>query len=90
LSVNPTSDPFVTAFYCGRKIGTTRVRPRTLNPQWDNETFVVPVVENFEAPYKMASSQQDLFRLEVYDFDWISANDFLGMFHYLIVFNTAY
>jgi Ca2+-dependent lipid-binding protein len=38
-----SSDPYVAAIYSGRKIGYTRVRPKALNPKWDNETFIVPM-----------------------------------------------
>lgn len=76
--INNTSDPFVTAVYSGTKLGSTRVRPRDLNPQWDNETFVVPMDDNFPDPKNMQRSQRHLFKLEVYDYDWFSFNDFLG------------
>jgi hypothetical protein len=76
--INNTSDPFVTAVYSGSKLGSTRVRPRDLNPQWDNETFVVPMDDNFPDPKGMQRSQRHLFKLEVYDYDWFSFNDFLG------------
>ena len=73
-----TSDPYVVAMFQGKKLGLTRVRPRTLNPRWVNETFVVPVADNLPAARNMPRSQKGLFRLEVYDYDWIGANDFLG------------
>jgi hypothetical protein len=76
--INNTSDPFVTAVYSGNKLGSTRVRPRDLNPVWDNETFVVPMDDHFPDPKNMQRSQRHLFKLEVYDYDWFSLNDFLG------------
>ena len=41
-----TSDPYIVSFYNGRKLGITRVKPRTLYPRWNNETIVVPTDEN--------------------------------------------
>jgi hypothetical protein len=73
-----SSDPYVVGMYQGKKLGLTRIRPRTLNPRWINETFVVPVADNLQDARNMPRSQKGLFRLELYDYDWIGANDFLG------------
>ena len=63
----------------GRRLDrATRVRPRTVNPKWSNETLIVPVDPNLPAPRDLKRSQRELFRLEVYDYDWLSQNDFLG------------
>ena len=61
----------------GRQIGVTRVQQRTLYPRWSNETFVVPL-EDYHTSRNLSSTQKDLFRLEVFDYDWWSFNDFLG------------
>ena len=74
-----TSDPFVKASYSGKMLGTTRVRPRALNPKWDNETFLVPMDPRLPEPRKVSNSQKDVFRLEVYDYDWLGSNDMLGI-----------
>lgn len=76
--VHGSSDPFVVYSFCGKPLGTTRVRPRSTNPRWDNETFIVPMDENLPAPRDMAQSQKDIVRLEVYDYDWVTQNEFLG------------
>jgi hypothetical protein len=73
-----SSDPFIVYSFCGKPLGTTRVRPRSTNPRWDNETFIVPMDENLPAPRDMPQSQKDLVRLEVYDHDWVTNNEFLG------------
>jgi hypothetical protein len=73
-----TSDPFIVSQFNGVKIGMTRVRPRTLNPTWDSETIVVPIDDNLPDSRRMKKSQKDVLRLELYDFDFISQNDFLG------------
>jgi hypothetical protein len=73
-----SSDPFIVYSFCGKPLGTTRVRPRSTNPRWDNETFIVPMDENLPAPRHMPQSQKDLVRLEVYDHDWVTNNEFLG------------
>lgn len=73
-----SSDPFIVYSFCGKPLGTTRVRPRSTNPRWDNETFIVPMDENLPAPRDMPQSQKDVVRLEVYDHDWVTSNEFLG------------
>jgi hypothetical protein len=76
--VSNTSDPYVIYSYCGKPLGSTRIRPRTLNPRWDNETFIIPLDEALPAPRNLVHSQKDLIKLEVYDHDWLSQNDFMG------------
>jgi hypothetical protein len=76
--INGTSDPFIVGMFCGKKIGSTRVRPRTLSPNWKNETFIVPVEDNLPPPRNMPRTQRDLFRLEVFDYDYVTNNDLLG------------
>lgn len=73
-----TSDPFVVYSYCGKPVGSTRVKARTRNPRWVNETFVVPVEEHLAYPRDMMLSQKDMIKFEVMDYDWITRNDFLG------------
>ena len=75
-----TSDPFVCVSYAGTKLGTTRTRPRTINPRWTNETYVIPVDDNTVSnfPTKKRSKQRDLIKLEVFDRDYWNFNDFLG------------
>ena len=76
--VHGSSDPFVVYSFCGKPLGTTRVRPRSTNPRWDNETFIVPMDENLPPPRDMPQSQKDIVRLEIYDYDWVTQNEFLG------------
>lgn len=75
---NMSSDPFVVYSFYGKPISSTRVRQRTLNPRWDNETFVVPMSENAPMPREYVATQKEMIKLEVYDHDWITANEFLG------------
>lgn len=76
--VHGSSDPFIIYSFCGKPLGSTRVRPRSTNPRWDNETFIVPMDENLPPPRDMPRSQRDLVRLEVYDQDWVTSSEFLG------------
>lgn len=76
--LHASSDPFVTGTYRGVQIGCTRTRHRTCNPRWSNETFVVPIGDSLPDVRIMQISQEDLLRLEVFDYDMFSANDFLG------------
>lgn len=73
-----TSDSYVVGIYSGKKLGYTRVRPKTCNPKWINETFIVPVGTHLQDPRNTPKSQRGLFRLEVYDYDLLGAHDFLG------------
>jgi hypothetical protein len=38
-----SSDPYVAAVYSGRRIGFTRVRPKALNPKWDNDYPLIKI-----------------------------------------------
>jgi hypothetical protein len=75
---NGTSDPFVMAVYSGKKLGYTRVRYKTCNPRWVNETFIVPVGEHLQDPANTPKSQRGLFRLEVYNNTLVGSHQFLG------------
>eukprot|EP01033_Poteriospumella_lacustris_P002593 gene2593-1887_t len=73
-----TADPFVVFSFCGKPLHSTRVRHRTLNPRWDNETVVVPMDENLPMPRGCTASQKDVVRLEVFDKDFLSRNELVG------------
>jgi hypothetical protein len=75
-----SSDPYIVALFQGKQLGVTRVRKRTLNPRWSNESFIVPLADNLPDTRNMARSQKGLFRLELYDYDTFGSNDFLGNF----------
>lgn len=77
-----TSDPFVVVSFPGLKHRKTAVQYKTLNPTW-NETFV------FELPFPTSNDKDgppvewgiDDERevcLELYDYDIVGSNDFLG------------
>jgi hypothetical protein len=76
--MNGTADPFVVYSFSGKPLHQTRVRHRTLNPRWNNETIVVPMDEHLPLPRDCTISQKDVFRLEVFDKDFLSNNEFLG------------
>lgn len=73
-----SSDPFITAVYCGVPLGMTRTRHRTVNPKWTNETYVIPCASDLPPPREESFSQKNLLRLEVFDRDYLTSNDFLG------------
>ncbi|GMI36718.1 hypothetical protein TeGR_g477 [Tetraparma gracilis] len=122
---NGLSDPYVAVWYKDTLLGSTRVAPKTLNPTWPNESFVVPLDKNFMNAFKKkeesavikikqkeksaghghdphawkpgdpltteeaasivtevngedASAKLPKLRLDVYDWDQLSKNDFLG------------
>lgn len=68
-----SSDPFVCLQFGGKRIGTTRTRPRTINPRWSNETYVIPVDR-----HESVRKADDILKLEVFDRDYFNFNDFLG------------
>mmetsp|Transcript_21898 Transcript_21898/g.31910 ORF Transcript_21898/g.31910 Transcript_21898/m.31910 type:complete len:1146 (-) Transcript_21898:123-3560(-) len=70
-----SSDPFVCLQFGGKRVGTTRTRPRTINPRWNNETFVVPC--EIDAVHKIKKGD-DILKMEVFDRDYFNFNDFLG------------
>ena len=76
--VTGSSDPFVVYSYCGKPLGSTRVRPRSKNPRWNSETFIVPLDEPLQPPRNLIPSQKDLVKLELMDYDWITQSDLLG------------
>lgn len=73
-----SSDPFISAVYCGVPLGMTRTRHRTVNPKWTNETYVIPCSPDLPPPREESFSQKNLLRLEVFDRDYLTSNDFLG------------
>ena len=52
------SDPYVVAVFQGKSLGMTRVRPRTLNPRWVNETFICPLADGLPDARNMPRSQK--------------------------------
>ena len=75
------SDPYVIVFFDNEELGETAVKLNTLNPVWNDETFVL-VFPDFEASNgeeqdEFGSSEPDL-RIEVYDHDDFGRGDFLG------------
>mmetsp|Transcript_25250 Transcript_25250/g.39631 ORF Transcript_25250/g.39631 Transcript_25250/m.39631 type:complete len:277 (+) Transcript_25250:363-1193(+) len=70
-----TSDPFVQVNITGQKMQKTKVIKKTLDPQWnETKSFVL-------APSKAdpdARLEGKILSCEVFDFDLIGGNDFLG------------
>jgi len=73
-----TSDAYVVGVYSGTKLGHSRVRWKTCNPKWINESFIVPMGSHLQDPRNTPKSQRGLFRLEVYDYQMIGSHSFLG------------
>jgi len=66
--LNGLSDPFVAVSY-GRKKHKTQVEKKTLDPVFNEEfLFSVDVAQT-----------SDLLRFEVFDWDFVGSNDFIGM-----------
>ena len=55
---NGLSDPYIAVWYKDTMIGSTRVAPKTLNPEWSNESFVVPLDKNFVTTFKKKEDSQ--------------------------------
>ena len=74
-------------YWKGELAGVTTTKHMTLNPSWTNQTFVLPLAEEFMAAMGGDTSFSALFnaslllpklRIELYDWDRLSKNDFLG------------
>jgi hypothetical protein len=61
------SDPYCVIYFNDEKVGKTRVRKNTLEPIW-NEKF--PITYDDQA--------RNVMRIEMYDWDRMSADDFMG------------
>lgn len=80
------SDPYCAVYWKNNLVGVTTTKHMTLNPTWVNQTFVLPLAEDFMAALNDEESSE-LFnagallprlRIELYDWDRLSKNDFLG------------
>ena len=61
---NGTSDPYMLALFQGKKLGITRIKPRTVNPRWKNETFIVPMADNLPDSRGMRAKNKRLRALD--------------------------
>merc|ERR1711871_762714 len=71
-----TSDPFVKVVFSGKVMGKTAVIKKTLSPRWDpnDSCFSMP-----RQPTSVESSAKGSeIVLEMYDYDRVGLNDFLG------------
>ena len=64
---NGKSDPFILGYVDGKKVFKTKVKKKTLNPEFD-EIFTVPI----------RSRKRQEIELKVYDWDMAGSNDYLG------------
>lgn len=80
------SDPYCALYWKNDLAGVTTTKHMTLNPAWVNQTFVLPLAEDFMAALDGGNSSA-LFnagallpklRIDLYDWDRLSKNDFLG------------
>eukprot|EP00752_Nemacystus_decipiens_P010238 g9122.t1 len=82
------SDPYCAVYWKNEFVGVTTTKHMTLNPKWANQTFVLPLAAEFvEALVGGEEGCSVLFkagallpklRIELYDWDRLSKNDFLG------------
>ncbi len=52
LDSNGFSDPYVAVYWKDTFVGQTRVAQKTLHPEWQNESFVIPLDKNFLEAFK--------------------------------------
>ncbi|CBJ32137.1 conserved unknown protein [Ectocarpus siliculosus] len=81
------SDPYCAVYWKNNFVGATTTKHMTLNPKWANQTFVLPLAAEFLAALDGGEGSSALFnagallpklRIELYDWDRLSKNDFLG------------
>ncbi|CAN0502247.1 unnamed protein product, partial [Ectocarpus sp. 12 AP-2014] len=81
------SDPYCAVYWKNNFVGATTTKHMTLNPKWANQTFVLPLAAEFLAALDGGEGSSALFnagallptlRMELYDWDRLSKNDFLG------------
>lgn len=82
------SDPYCAVYWKNNFVGVTSTKHMTLNPTWENQTFVLPLAAEFMVALGSdGSSTSTLFdagallpnlRIELYDWDRMSKDDFLG------------
>lgn len=82
-----SSDPYCAVYWKNDLVGVTTTKHMTLNPVWANQTFVLPLAADFMAALDNDGISSALFnagallpklRVELYDWDRLSKNDFLG------------
>ncbi|CAM9933383.1 unnamed protein product, partial [Scytosiphon promiscuus] len=81
------SDPYCAVYWKDVFVGVTTTKHMTLNPKWANQTFVLPLAAEFVAALEGKENFSTFFdagallpklRIELYDWDRLSKNDFLG------------
>lgn len=81
-----SSDPYCAVYWKNELVGVTSTKHMTLDPSWANQTFVLPLTDNFmselntDNPPTLVNVTAGLpqLKIEVYDWDRLSKNDFLG------------
>ncbi|CAB1111735.1 unnamed protein product [Ectocarpus sp. CCAP 1310/34] len=81
------SDPYCAVYWKNNFVGATTTKHMTLNPKWANQTFVLPLAAESLAALDGGEGSSAFFnagalspklRIELYDWDRLSKNDFLG------------
>lgn len=80
------SDPYCAVYWKDELVGVTSTKHMTLDPTWANQTFVLPLAEEFmsaldgDSQSALYSENKNLTKLcvEIYDWDRLSKDDFLG------------
>lgn len=81
------SDPYCAVYWRDVFVGVTTTKHMTLNPKWVNQAFVLPLAAEFVLALDGSENLSTFFnvgahlpklRIELYDWDRLSKNDFLG------------
>jgi hypothetical protein len=65
-------DPYAKLFWNEMDVGRTPIIPNTSDPQWSNQIFEITL------PDDVAELHEARLRLEVWDYDRIGSDDFIG------------
>lgn len=88
IGLNGTVNPSISYSFNNFYIGSTRIRYRNPNPNWSNETFIVPMNEDTHSKLlssyrdpgeiSLINEHKDMIRLDFHDNAWVNSSNLIG------------